>query len=647
MTTRGGLKIPITYILKDAAMKRAERGMKNLGRSAGDLTRQLTKFATVAGIAEFARQSVVAASEMEKSTAKLTTSLNAIGASSKFGGKEIQKTTKDMQNLGFQGQQSNEALANLVTITGSLTKAQGLMGKSADAARFLHQDLATAATMLGKATIGSAKGFQAFGITLDKTLPSAQAFDKAMSELNARIGGEAQAYANTYAGRLEILTSKFDDIKIMVGEKLLPKLLELTEWFDKKGIPKIESFFKFLGNNIEGLSAFATAIGVITIALKALTIAAGLADLALAPLLIAAAPFLLALGGIAGITALIATSPVRKTMTASQKSSALGGGGYAQGGAAAFASQNYGKNTPEKIAARKKTAAAVPTPGAGLDPFAGFNKIAYGMQLAAKTEAAAAKKRADLERATAAKKLSDQRKSDAAKALQARKDAADKKLSAQFDLTQIALANALKNKLTATEKAAVEGLMALQDDGYKTEEQRMKDQEAALAKLIALKKTYAEQPWSSTATDIGTGMGGTSRGENLGTGTIVPTSAGAGASVIAAADPFLPPPAKNGGQAKAPVLIFNPPATSDAAMSASNAATNTNVSNMPGWAEAEAAATAAMAAMSGGNAAAPSSVVVNVQGSVMTENAVTDAVFNALNKVLRNGGSFYQNAATG
>ena len=333
-------------------------------------------------------------------------------------------------------------------------------------------------------------------------------------------------------------------------------------------------------------------------------------------------------------------------MTASQKSSALGGGGYAQGGAAAFASQNYGKNTPEKVAARKKTAAAVPTSKTGLDPFAGFNKIAYGMELAAKAEAAAAKKRADLERAAAAKKLSDQRKLDAAKALQARKDAADKKLSAQFDLTQIALANALKNKLTATERAAVEGLMALQDDGYKTEEQRMKDQEAALAKLIALKKTYAEQPWNSTATDIGTGMGGTSRGENLGTGTVVPTSAGAGAAVIAAADPFLPPPAKNGGHATAPVLIFNPPAASDAASSALFAGTNTTVSNMPGWAEAEAAATAAMSAMMGGGSAAASPIVVNINAPMVTPDVV-DQISSALNNKLKAGGVWYSNAASG
>jgi len=40
-------------------------------------------------------------------------------------------------------------------------------------------------------------------------------------------------------------------------------------------------------------------------------------------------------------------------------------------------------------------------------------------------------------------------------------------------------------------------------------------------------------------------------------------------------------------------------------------------------------------------------LIVNVQGTVMTENAVSDVVFNAMNKTLRNGASFYQNAASG
>jgi hypothetical protein len=205
---------------------------------------------------------------------------------------------------------------------------------------------------------------------------------------------------------------------------------------------------------------------------------------------------------------------------------------------------------------------------------------------AAKDLAATSKASLALAKKEAAKKLVDQRKIDA-----------EKKLSAQFDLNQIALANALKLDLTAKEKAAVEALLALEDDGYKTEEQRMVAQEAALRKLISLKGEYAALSWDKAAS-----LGG---GEKQ---ISIPQTAAA--SVAGAVQ---------------------------------NIGTNTMVTSMPGLAEAEAAATKAMA---GGATAAPAPIVVNINAPMVTPEVV-DQISVGLQNKLRAGGTWYTNAASG
>jgi hypothetical protein len=213
------------------------------------------------------------------------------------------------------------------------------------------------------------------------------------------------------------------------------------------------------------------------------------------------------------------------------------------------------------------------------------------------------------------------KKEAAIKAAEKRKVDAEKKLSAMFDLNQIALANALKLNLTEKERAAVEGLQALEDDGYKTETQRMLAQEAALRKLISLKGDYASMSW-----DKGMTLGGGEKQVSTGTiaGGITDLLKGSNDAMSTGQlakqlqlEAFTPAPEKkyNGASAIAPSFSFNTDPSAQGTMTAQQSAFR--------------------------------DLIVNVQGTVMTESAVSDVVFNAMNKTLRNGASFYQNAASG
>ena len=564
-------QITIYTALKDQGFKKAEKGLKNLRFQANGLNRTLAKLGTGVAVTEFARRSVDAAIKMETANAKLSAALTSVGKASSLNGESIKKTAKEMSDLGFQGAATAHALANLVTITGSLEKAQSLMGASANAARYLNVGLAEGAAKLGSAFGGSAKALQVFNIKLDKTLKPAEAFDKAMGMLNAKIGGQATAFATTYAGKLQILAAKFEDVQVQVGEKLLPYLVKLGDYLVTTGIPRLESFFTVLEDNKSTVVGMTAAITTLVVAMKGLATYATLTNKAMIPFFGAAAPFIAGLTALAGVTALVKSSPIGQPA-----------------GVPLGVGQPMGRGT-NSIALQQQNLAATRGGFKG-SPIPGMNKGKAGVDLQALQTAK------DLA-ATQKAALALAKKEAALKAYEKRKVDAEKKLSAMFDLNQIALANALKLNLTEKERAAVEGLQALEDDGYKTETQRMLAQEAALRKLISLKGDYASMSWDKTAS-----LGG---GEKQ---ISIPQTAAA--SVAGAVQ---------------------------------NIGTNTMVTSMPGLAEAEAAATKAM---TGGATAAPAPIVVNINAPMVTPEVV-DQISVGLQNKLRAGGVWYSNAASG
>ena len=592
-------EIKIYTALKDAGFKKAEKGLKNLRFQANGLNRTLAKLGAGVAVTEFARRSVDAAIKMEAANAKLSVALTSVGKASALNGASIRKTSEQMSNLGFQGTATAEALANLVTITGSLEKAQSLMGASADAARYLNVGLAEGAAKLGSAFGGSAKALQVFNIKLDKTLKPAEAFDKAMGMLNAKIGGQAAAFATTYAGKLQILAARFEEVQVQVGQKLLPYLVKLGDYLVTTGIPRLESFFTVLEDNKSTVVGMTAAITTMVVAMKGLATYATLTNKAMIPFFGAAAPFIAGLTALAGVTALVKSSPIGQPA-----------------GVPLGVGQPMGRGT-NSIALQQQNLAGTRGGFKG-SPIPGMNKGKAGVDLQALQTAkglAATQKAA----------LALAKKEAAIKAAEKRKVDAEKKLSAMFDLNQIALANALKLNLTEKEKAAVLGLQALEDDGYKTEEQRMLAQEAALRKLISLKGDYASMAWDKTAS-LGGGEKQVSTPQTTPLGVT-----GAVQDIVAKQVEMMSPGA----------LV--------SALQMSNATpgggTNTMVSGMPGLAEAEAAATKAMA---GANTGSGGVVVnVNVAGTVTSEQDLLNTIYEGLGNKLRGGAAWYQNAASG
>ena len=214
-----------------------------LGVFAGNLMTQGLQILTT-GL----HDAIKAVEDTQVATEQLSTAMNNAKQNTAANREEVQKTTEKMSALGFSVADSETAYTKLITATGSTTESTKLMAMAADLARYKHESLADAAATLEKGTLGNAKAFKEFGITLDTTLPKNQAIAKAMDELNAKIGGQAVGYTHTFAGEMEVLKAKFDDVAVKIGAVVMPILTKLMEVIMNVIVPAIE----FLYNNTIG-----------------------------------------------------------------------------------------------------------------------------------------------------------------------------------------------------------------------------------------------------------------------------------------------------------------------------------------------------------------------------------------------------------
>jgi hypothetical protein len=209
----------------------------------------------------FAAFGIKEANEAEQALNKLGVTLSNFGVNTPKVRKEIEDLTGSYVDLGFGGEEAAAGFDVLFRSTGDLEASQKLLATSADLARVKNISLADASSIVAKANQGSAKAFKEMGIELDTTLPRAKMLEKGMSELSAKIGGQATAYTKTFAGQLAVTKEKFADVAETLGTTLMPYL--------KGFLDLISKTTEFVKRNATVFSILAGVILTVTVALAA------------------------------------------------------------------------------------------------------------------------------------------------------------------------------------------------------------------------------------------------------------------------------------------------------------------------------------------------------------------------------------------
>jgi len=184
---------------------------------------------------------VKAAVEDEKAQISLAQTLRnttkATDAQIKATEEYIDKTARA---TGVTDDQLRPSLDRLVRSTNDITKAQKLQQLALDISAGTGKDLATITEGLGKAYDGNLGALKRLGVSLDDSIIKSKDFDAAVKVLSETFAGQADAAANTFAGRMARVNIALDESKEQIGFALLPILEKFATFLTDTILPVIE-----------------------------------------------------------------------------------------------------------------------------------------------------------------------------------------------------------------------------------------------------------------------------------------------------------------------------------------------------------------------------------------------------------------------
>lgn len=216
---------------------------KRLGKFSKIATAQLLAVGTAAGYmaVRIGKDSIKAFIEDEKSQKKFAKSLeNSTGATVDQINAAEDWISVQQTSYGIADDKLRPAFENLARATGDVGKAQDLTSLAMDVSAGTGKDLESVSTALSKAYLGNEGALTRLGIPLDDNIKKSGDFNLITDELQRLFGGAASTNAETYAGKLEILRTRNDELKERVGSFLMPVIMNLVDYSNKTLMPTLE-----------------------------------------------------------------------------------------------------------------------------------------------------------------------------------------------------------------------------------------------------------------------------------------------------------------------------------------------------------------------------------------------------------------------
>jgi phage-related protein len=234
----------------------ASATMNQAKESASGLTGTLGELGKIAGgvgleqIGEkgfdFLKDSVTAAQDAEAAQGKLKQAVIDTGASWDASAASVNGAIDGAEKMGFSANSSRNALALLEAQTSSVTEAQKRFTLAQDLSRGTSMDLETASRLLGKVTDTNVTALQRYGVHVAKGATETELF----AAVQAKFGGQAEVFANSSAGSMAKVKIQIEELKVAIGEKLLPVITTLASFFADKVAPAIANFITQVADGI-------------------------------------------------------------------------------------------------------------------------------------------------------------------------------------------------------------------------------------------------------------------------------------------------------------------------------------------------------------------------------------------------------------
>lgn len=262
--------VKLVISAEDRATKVLSKVSSSVSSMAGTAFKALGVASAVAGTAlvAFGVSSVKAFIDAEKETAKFNAILGTMGAQGEAVKGKLQSLADETLNLGFDNEAAALSLAKFYTSTKSVEEATRLNNIAMDIARAKNIELDQAQKMVNMTLAGSTRELKAMGLEVDENATGIQN----LASIEKLYAGQSEAFAQTTAGKIQILSQRFGELQETVGgviaEALTPLLDKLVEFSkSEEGQKQIEAFTTALRDGIPQAWAVAKPVleGLITI----------------------------------------------------------------------------------------------------------------------------------------------------------------------------------------------------------------------------------------------------------------------------------------------------------------------------------------------------------------------------------------------
>jgi hypothetical protein len=249
MSSAGGLKVGIVADDKTKkGISSAEKNIIGLTKSVRNLGKTFASVFAVQQIANFGQAAVKAFMDDQKAAAQLSNTVKNLGLA--FADADIQKFIEQLSlATGVVDDQLRPSMQKLLQVTGSVAKSQDLLKNAIDISRGSGVDLATVTSDLANAYVGNNKGLKKYALGLTNAELKTASFDKVLTAFNKNFSGASSAYLETYAGKMEKLTTAAGEAQEKIGGALIDALMNLS---GSTGIDDLISKMNTLTDSVVG-----------------------------------------------------------------------------------------------------------------------------------------------------------------------------------------------------------------------------------------------------------------------------------------------------------------------------------------------------------------------------------------------------------
>lgn len=241
------------------AFTQATKATSALDKSVAKLGKQIGSVFAVTKIVQFGKASLKAFAEDEAAANRLATSVKNLGLA--FAQPEIDRYISKLEDsAGIADDQLRPAFQALLTTTGSLTKAQELLGLAVEGSRGSTYDLTTVAQDLANAYVGNTKGLKKYNLGLTQATLKTLSFTDVQKKFQQQFSGANAAYLATYAGQMEVLSVAAGNAQERIGKGLVNALI-LAGGKDRDVqdvADAMASLSSYTANAIEGVGVLAS-----------------------------------------------------------------------------------------------------------------------------------------------------------------------------------------------------------------------------------------------------------------------------------------------------------------------------------------------------------------------------------------------------